>query len=221
MSELPPPPPGNYPPPPPGGAPGYVVAKAPENGLGTAALVMGILQFLCLGLIGSILAIIFGKIGMNKADRGEATNRGVAKAGFILGIIGAVLTVIGTAIVVYVVTQTPSALCRIPAQAAGTNLTLSGCELPGEDFSNRTLTSWNISNTNLSNTNFQGTTITASMFRNSNLSGATFAGCSLSGVEFPGSNLAGTDFSGCDFRGVDVAGAQYDASTSWPEGFTP
>jgi len=76
----------SYPPPPP--PPG----AAPQNGMGTAALVFGIVQFFCLGTIGSILAVVFGKIGMNKADQGLATNRGSAKAGFILGIIGLVLS---------------------------------------------------------------------------------------------------------------------------------
>lgn len=75
--------------------------QAPQNGMGTAALVMGILQFFCLGIIGSILAIVFGKIGMNKADQGLATNRGSAKAGFVLGIIGLILGII--AIVIYVI----------------------------------------------------------------------------------------------------------------------
>jgi len=74
---------------------------APQNGLGTAALIMGILQFFCLGTIGTILAIVLGKMGMNKAEQGLATNGGAAKAGFILGIIGAVLTVIG--IVIYII----------------------------------------------------------------------------------------------------------------------
>lgn len=68
---------------------------APQNGMGTAALVMGILQFFCLGTVGSILAIVFGKIGMNKADQGLATNRGSAKAGFVLGIVGLALSVVG------------------------------------------------------------------------------------------------------------------------------
>jgi|AACY02.16.fsa_nt_gi hypothetical protein len=77
-------PPASPPPPPPG--------AAPQNGMGTAALVLGIVQFFCLGTIGSILAVVFGKIGMNKADQGLATNRGSAKAGFILGIIGLVLS---------------------------------------------------------------------------------------------------------------------------------
>ncbi|MCF8538022.1 MAG: DUF4190 domain-containing protein [Candidatus Nanopelagicales bacterium] len=74
---------------------------APQNGMGTAALVMGILQFFCLGTVGSVLAIIFGKIGMNKADQGLANNRGSAKAGFVLGIIGLALTVIG--IIVWII----------------------------------------------------------------------------------------------------------------------
>lgn len=72
---------------------GYGVA--PQNGMGTAALVMGILQFFCLGTVGSILAVIFGKIGMNKADQGLANNRGSAKAGFVLGIVGLALSAVG------------------------------------------------------------------------------------------------------------------------------
>lgn len=92
---VPPPPSGEpVPVPPPGG--GY--PSSPQNGMGTAALVMGILQFVCLGIIGSILAIVFGKIGMERADQGLANNRGVAKAGFILGIIGVVLALIGLVI---------------------------------------------------------------------------------------------------------------------------
>lgn len=77
-----------------------VPGAAPQNGMGTAALVLGILQFFCLGTVGSILAIVFGKIGMNKADQGLATNRGAAKAGFILGIIGIALTVVGLIVAV-------------------------------------------------------------------------------------------------------------------------
>ena len=79
-------------------APGGAPANQPQNGMGTAALVMGILQFFCLGIIGSILAIIFGRIGMRNAAQGLATNGGAAKAGFILGIIGLILSVIGIVI---------------------------------------------------------------------------------------------------------------------------
>lgn len=81
-------------------APAYAApAPAPENGMGIAALVLGIvgIVFLCgygVGIIPSILAIVFGKIGMNKADQGLADNRSLAKTGFILGIIGVVLAVL-------------------------------------------------------------------------------------------------------------------------------
>jgi hypothetical protein len=90
------PPPGSPMPPQPAG-------PAPQNGLGTAALVMGILQFICLGPIASVLAIIFGRIGMSKAKQGEATNGGVAKAGFWLGIAGLILTVVGIIIAVFAI----------------------------------------------------------------------------------------------------------------------
>ena len=73
----------------------------PDNGMGTAALVMGILQFVCLGFVGSILAIIFGRIGMKKADQGLATNRSSAQWGFWLGIVGLILFVLG--IIVWIV----------------------------------------------------------------------------------------------------------------------
>lgn len=93
------------PPPPMPGAPmppaGGPYQQAPQNGMGTAALVMGILQFFCLGIIGSILAIVFGKIGMTKAEQGLANNGGTAKAGFVLGIIGLILAIIAG--IIYVI----------------------------------------------------------------------------------------------------------------------
>jgi len=65
--------------------------------MGIAALVLGVIGF----IIGpaSILAIIFGKIGLNRVMRGEATNRGVAQAGFVLGIVTLVLWILGLILV--------------------------------------------------------------------------------------------------------------------------
>jgi hypothetical protein len=97
---APPPPPPGYaapPPPPPGyGAPvsGYA---APQNSAGTTALVTGIIGLLCCGIL-SIVAIFQGRKGMALADSGQATNRGVAQAGFVLGIIGVILWVVGVII---------------------------------------------------------------------------------------------------------------------------
>ncbi|RPK57467.1 hypothetical protein EES43_21880 [Streptomyces sp. ADI96-02] len=73
---------------------------APSNGLGTAALVLGIISVggFCLyglNIVLGILALVFGIIGRGRAKRGEATNGGMALAGIILGSVG---TVIGAAI---------------------------------------------------------------------------------------------------------------------------
>ena len=105
----PPPPPPSYgtppPPPPPaytappayGGAP--MAYAAPQNGQGTTALVTGILGLLCCGIL-SIVAIITGRKGMQLADSGQATNRGSAQAGMILGWIGVALWVVGLIVAV-------------------------------------------------------------------------------------------------------------------------
>ena len=76
---------------------------APRNGFGIAALVLGILAIvLCWtvygGIILGILAIIFAVLGMRRAKRGEATNRGMAISGLVTGIIGLVIAVVLIAI---------------------------------------------------------------------------------------------------------------------------
>ena len=76
--------------------PGYPVG--PRNGMGTAALVLGIIGLvLCwniFGIILGILAVIFGGVGLGRAKRGEANNRGAAMAGLVLGIIAIVLMIV-------------------------------------------------------------------------------------------------------------------------------
>jgi len=67
--------------------------------MGTASLIMGILGVIILPIVFSVLAIIFGSIGIGRANRGEATNKGVATTGLVLGIIGIVLgLIIGVAL---------------------------------------------------------------------------------------------------------------------------
>lgn len=82
------------------GAPAYqgggyqqVPQQAPKNGLGIAALVLGILAILsCFTIIGGILfgiiAIVLGFVGRGRAKKGLATNGGVALAGIITGVLG-------------------------------------------------------------------------------------------------------------------------------------
>ena len=57
----------------------------PTNGMAIAALVLGILGMF-LPVLG-ILALIFGGIGISKANQG-ASGRGMAVAGLVLGILG-------------------------------------------------------------------------------------------------------------------------------------
>jgi membrane-bound ClpP family serine protease len=107
-----------YPPqgPPPGQGPGgsyqaggYPAARGRRNGLGTAALVLGVvalvlvvlLLFSPLGAFLGLLAVLFGVLGLIRANRGEADNRGQAVAGLVTGgialLVGIFLTVsIGT-----------------------------------------------------------------------------------------------------------------------------
>src|SRR4051812_23121248 len=65
-------------------------AGPPRNGLGTAALVLGIVAIpgiftVVLGILLGLLALIFGIIGRKRFARREATNGGAAMAGAILG----------------------------------------------------------------------------------------------------------------------------------------
>lgn len=91
--------PGSYPSAPPvqpyAGVPGYAPQLRPDNGLGTAGLVCGIIGAVC-GLVGvlwffalilGILAIIFGAVGRGRFQKGEATNGSAATAGIVLGIV--------------------------------------------------------------------------------------------------------------------------------------
>ncbi|MEW1720824.1 DUF4190 domain-containing protein [Streptomyces sp. NPDC093109] len=83
------------------GYPGYGQnpwQQAPANGLGTAALVLGIISvvafcFWGVNIVLAVLALIFGIIGRRRANRGEATNGGMALAGIVLGAVGIVLGV--------------------------------------------------------------------------------------------------------------------------------
>lgn len=79
----PPPPPGSTPPPAPPTPPASPVppvggAPSPNNGLAIAALVLGILTFVCLGPIAGVLAIIFGFLGLKKANEMGGTGKGMS-----------------------------------------------------------------------------------------------------------------------------------------------
>lgn len=82
----------------------------PTDGLGVAAMVIGIvsLVMMCaygIGLLGSPAALIMGRISMKRIDRSEGRigGRGMAQAGFILGIVGTILLVLAIIAVAVIV----------------------------------------------------------------------------------------------------------------------
>lgn len=79
---------------------GYATHNPEErNSLGIWALVTGIAGFFV--PIAAIAAIVLGRMGQKAADQGRATNRSMATAGFVLGIVAVVA--IGAMIVLAVV----------------------------------------------------------------------------------------------------------------------
>jgi Domain of unknown function (DUF4190) len=104
------PPPGGYPAP--GGYPppgGYPQAAGRRNGVGVAALVIGVvalvlvvlLLFSPLGAFLGLVAVVLGIVGLVRANRGQADNRGQAVTGLVTGglalLLGIVFTIsIGT-----------------------------------------------------------------------------------------------------------------------------
>ncbi|MBT2491824.1 DUF4190 domain-containing protein [Streptomyces sp. ISL-96] len=85
---------------------GPTPAAQARNGLGTAALILGIIGalsglipflFWLAGILG-VIALIMGLAGRGRAKRGGATNKGVALAGAILGLISLIMSVVGAVI---------------------------------------------------------------------------------------------------------------------------
>ncbi|MFF4170928.1 DUF4190 domain-containing protein [Streptomyces sp. NPDC001744] len=77
-----------------------------RNGLGTAALILGIigtlsglvpLLFWLAGILG-LIALILGFVGKGRVKRGEANNKGVALTGALLGLAALILSVVGAVI---------------------------------------------------------------------------------------------------------------------------
>lgn len=96
-------PPGGYPA---GGYPqgGYPAAGGRRNGIGVAALVFGVvalvlvilLLFSPLGALLGLVAVLLGIIGLVRANRGEADNRGQAVAGLVTGAVALLLGIFFT-----------------------------------------------------------------------------------------------------------------------------
>lgn len=101
--------PGPYPQPAPYGDPYAGIPAAKRNGLGTGALILGILAVVpgtctvVLGVVLGVVAVILGVLARKRVSRGEADNGGTALAGILLGVLAIVasvaLAVIATSLV--------------------------------------------------------------------------------------------------------------------------
>jgi hypothetical protein len=86
---------------------GTTVRPEPKNGLGTAGFVLGLLGLLfsfipIVGVIAwpmVILGIIFSSVGISKANKGRATNKGLATAGLVVAVVGLVMCIVWAAAV--------------------------------------------------------------------------------------------------------------------------
>ncbi len=82
--------------PPSGGGPvPYGAPTGRRNGLGTAALVVGVLAVVAAvtvvgGVVLGLVAVVLGALGRGRVKRGQADNGGSALAGIVLGVIAVV-----------------------------------------------------------------------------------------------------------------------------------
>ncbi len=91
MSDVPPPLPSA---PPPGyQAHGLPFGQPQLHKKAVTSMVLGIIGLFCIPMVLSVLALVFGLQARNEIDRsgGAYSNRGMATAGVVLGIIGIVL----------------------------------------------------------------------------------------------------------------------------------
>ncbi len=84
---------------PPPAAPAGAGGGTATNGMAIAALVFGILSFVCLPFLGPVLAVVFGLVGLSKAKQ-TGSGRGMSIAGIVLGILGLLVAIIATVVIV-------------------------------------------------------------------------------------------------------------------------
>lgn len=107
-----------------------VVPQPPKNGLGTAGFVLGLLAalFALIPIVGviawplAILGLVFGIVGIGRARRGAATNKGLSVAGTVLAAVALVICVAWVAATGSAAQQVSSRLDRAPGAAGAPQL---------------------------------------------------------------------------------------------------
>ncbi|MFF7182707.1 DUF4352 domain-containing protein [Streptomyces sp. NPDC008121] len=97
-----------------------------RNGLGTAALVLGIIGtvsglipffFWLAGILG-LIALVLGLVGKGRVKRGEANNKGATVTGVVLGLAALVLSVVGAVITFAAVSEAVDEIDKAVKDAA-------------------------------------------------------------------------------------------------------
>lgn len=91
----------------------YGGPPSPRNGLGTAALIIAVISLVIawipflglLGGLGGLVAVVLGAVGLGRANRGEATNRGTAIAGIVIGVLAILLAIASTMFGSFLISQ--------------------------------------------------------------------------------------------------------------------
>lgn len=87
--------------------------------MGTLALVFGLLAFLCLPVLGAILAVIFGILGLAKAKQIGGRGRGLSIAGIVLAVVHFILSIVFVVLLIFVIgAATDGAFDRIGGTAS-------------------------------------------------------------------------------------------------------
>jgi hypothetical protein len=81
---------------------GFAATTRQRNGLGVASLVLGVASLVAvasfvlfpLALVGGLIGAVLGVVGLVRAGRGEASNRGQATAGLICGAVALALAIV-------------------------------------------------------------------------------------------------------------------------------
>ncbi|UOZ04285.1 DUF4190 domain-containing protein [Amycolatopsis sp. WQ 127309] len=103
------------------------VAQPPRNGLGTAGFVLGLVGLIfspipIIGLVAwplVIIGLVLSFLGLGRANKGVATNKGLAIAGIVLSAIGLVVCVIWVAAFSKVATDAANSLPTAPPALTG------------------------------------------------------------------------------------------------------
>ncbi|UYQ62542.1 DUF4190 domain-containing protein [Streptomyces peucetius] len=126
----------------PGGTPGQFTAPGPaRNGLGTAALVLGIIGVLFgvipflfwIGTVLGLLALVLGLVGRGRAKRGEATNKGAATAGTVLGLVALIASVVVGIATVMAVDEAVDEINKAVENTAPKDASAGGADGEGEE----------------------------------------------------------------------------------------